>query len=154
MKDVKPLADMGIQLSAVAMGREAADIVIKNGKLVNVNTMEIQHGIDVAITQGRIALVGDASACTGENTEVIDATGHYITPGFMDGHIHVESSFLTVSQYNNSVVPHGTSAIFMDPHEIANVLGMKGVDLMMDEAKTLPLRCYTTTPSCVPAAPV
>lgn len=153
MKHVTSLAESGRTLSAVAMGTEKADTVLKNCRLVNVNTLEIQENIDVAISCGRVALIGDASHCIGDKTEVIDLTGMYISPGFMDGHIHVESSFLTVSQYAKSVVPHGTSAIFMDPHEIANVLGMKGVKLMVDEARDLPLRVYTTMPSCVPAAP-
>ena len=148
-----PLEDITMELSDVAMGRRGADLVIQNGKLVNVNTKEIIEGVDVAVYKGRIALVGDASGCIKDDTEVIDATGYYLSPGFMDGHIHVESSMLTVSQYSNTVVPHGTTAIFMDPHEIANVLGLKGVKLMMDESASLPLRVYATVPSCVPAAP-
>jgi len=153
MQDIKTLTQRGIKLANVAMGKESADLVIQNGKLVNVNTMEIQEGIDVAIVGDRIALVGDAGHCIGDETVVLDATDQYITPGFMDGHIHVESSFLTVSEYSRSVLPHGTSAVFMDPHEIANVLGVKGVELMLAEAEQVLLRVYTTIPSCVPAAP-
>ncbi len=148
-----PLEDITMELSDVAMGRRGADLVIKNGKLVNVNTREILEGVDVAVYKGRVALVGDAAGCIGDDTKIMDATGYYLSPGFMDGHIHVESSMLTVSQYSNTVVPHGTTAIFMDPHEIANVLGLKGVKLMMDESTSLPLRVYATVPSCVPAAP-
>jgi adenine deaminase len=148
-----PLETITMELADVAMGRRKADMVIKNGTLVNVNTKELQEHIDVALCKGRIALVGDASHCIGETTQIIDATGLYIAPGFMDGHIHVESSMLTVSQYSTAVVPHGTTAIFMDPHEIANVLGLKGVKLMLDEARDVPLRVYATVPSCVPAAP-
>ncbi len=148
-----PLENITMELSDVAMGRRAAELVIKNGKLVNVNTKEILEGMDVAVYKGRIALVGDASKCIDENTTVMDATGYYLSPGFMDGHIHVESSMLTVSQYSNTVVPHGTTAIYMDPHEIANVLGLDGVKLMIDESKSVPLRVYATVPSCVPAAP-
>jgi len=151
--DFIPLEDITMELADVAMGRRNADLVIKNGTLVNVNTKELLEHTDVAIYKGRIALVGDASHCVGKDTNIIDATGLYIAPGFMDGHIHVESSMLTVSQYSNAVVPHGTTAIFMDPHEIANVLGLKGVKLMLDEAKDLPLRVFATVPSCVPAAP-
>ena len=147
-----PLETITMELADVAMGRRKADMVIKNGTLVNVNTKELQEHIDVALYKGRIALVGDASHCIGETTQIIDATGLYIAPGFMDGHIHVESSMLTVSQYSTAVVPHGTTAIFMDPHEIANVLGLKGVKLMLDEARDVPLRVYATVPSCVPAA--
>jgi len=148
------LAQVTEHLVAVAMGREPADVVIKNGRLVNVLTGEIQNGIDVAITHGRIAYVGeDASHAIGETTQVIDATDHYITPGFMDGHIHIESSMITVSEYAKAVVPHGTTAIYMDPHEIANVLGLPGIRLMIEESKHVPLRVFVAMPSCVPAAP-
>ncbi len=148
-----PLEKITAELCDVAMGRRPAELVITGGRLVNVNTHEIQDGIDVAVYRGRIALVGDARDCIGKETRVIEAEGHYLCPGFMDGHIHVESSMLSVSQYSETVVPHGTTAIFMDPHEIANVLGLKGVRLMMDEAASVPLRVYATVPSCVPAAP-
>lgn len=148
------LAQVTRQLVAVAMGRAAAEVVIRNGRLVNVLTGEIQNGIDVAITHGRIAYVGeDASHTIGEATQVIDATGHYITPGFMDGHIHIESSMITVSEYAKAVVPHGTTSVYMDPHEIANVLGLPGIRLMIDESKSVPLRVFVAMPSCVPAAP-
>jgi adenine deaminase len=136
--DFMPLETITMELADVAMGRRKADMVIKNGTLVNVNTKELLEHTDVAIYKGRIALVGDATHCVGDTTEIIDATGLYIAPGFMDGHIHVESSMLTVSQYSTAVVPHGTTAIFMDPHEIANVLGLKGVKLMLDEARDVP----------------
>ena len=148
-----PLESITMELSDVAMGRRKADMVIKNGTLVNVNTKELQEHIDVAIYKGRIALVGNASHCIGDTTTIIDATGLFISPGFMDGHVHIESSMVTVSQYSRAVVPHGTTAIFMDPHEIANVLGLNGVKLMLDEAKDVPLRVYATVPSCVPSAP-
>ena len=151
--DITPLENCTAALCDVAIGRRPADLVIRGGRLVNVNTHEIQEGVDVAVSRERIALVGDASACVGAETEIIDATGCYLTPGFMDGHIHVESSMLTLSQYGNAVIPHGTTAIFMDPHEIANVLGLKGVRLMLDEADEIDFRVYATVPSCVPAAP-
>ncbi|WP_308895247.1 adenine deaminase [Candidatus Desulfosporosinus nitrosoreducens] len=147
------LAEVTEKLAAVAQGREPADTVIRNARLVNVNTAEIVSGVDVAITQGRIALVGDASHTIGETTQIIDVKGHYITPGFMDGHIHVESSMLSVKEYARAVIPHGTTAIFMDPHEMANVLGMDGVRLMIEDGRNVPLRVYTAMPSCVPAAP-
>lgn len=148
-----PLAQVTQQLAAVAMGRQPADTVIKNAKLVNVNTGEIIPNTDVAITHGRIAVVGDAAHTVGADTNVIDATGYYLTPGFMDGHIHVESSMVTVSEYAKAVLPHGTTSIYMDPHEIANVLGMKGIRLMADEGRLVPLRVFVTMPSCVPAVP-
>lgn len=147
------LAEVTEQLVAVAMGRRPADLVIRNCRLVNVNTGEIQPSLDVAVAAGRIALVGDAARTIGEQTMVVEAAGRYLAPGFMDGHIHVESSMLTVREYSRAVVPHGTTAIFMDPHEIANVLGLPGVRLMIEEGRTVPLRVYTAMPSCVPAAP-
>lgn len=147
------LSEVTKELVYVAQGLKKAEVVIKNGKLINVNTSEILENIDVAITHGRIALVGDAKHTIGENTQVIDATGMYIAPGFMDGHIHVESSMLSVKEYAKAVIPHGTTAIYMDPHEIGNVLGMNGIKLMIEDGLDVPLRVYTTMPSCVPATP-
>ncbi|WP_330400970.1 adenine deaminase [Sporanaerobium hydrogeniformans] len=145
------LADVTEKLVLTARGELKADLVIQNGTLLNVATAEMIPHTDVAITHGRIALVGDASHTIGPDTQVIDATGLYISPGFMDGHLHVESSMLTVKEYAASVIPHGTTSIFMDPHEIANVLGMKGVELMIQDGMDVPLSVYTTMPSCVPA---
>ena len=147
------LASSTKKLVAVAQGRAFADAVIINGNLVNVNTGEIQENIDVAIANGRIALVGDASKCIDDSTLIIDATNKFICPGFMDGHIHVESSMMTVNQYARTVIPHGTTSIYMDPHEIGNVLGMKGINLMIQDSKNTPLRVFSMMPSCVPACP-
>ena len=149
----KPLWDVARTLSAVAGGRTPADTVIRNGRLVNVCTAEIQDGLDIAIVEGRIALVGDASACIGENTKVIDAKGQYLSPGFLDAHIHIESSMLSVTEYAKVVVPHGTTGIYPDPHEICNVLGVDGVKCMVEESRSTPLKCMYTMPSCVPAVP-
>ena len=147
----KPLWDCTIRLAKVATGAEKADVVIKNARLINVCTHEIMDDISVAIADGRIALVGDASHCIGENTKVIDAENKYLAPAFMDGHIHIESSMLSVGEYAKAVVSHGTSAVFIDPHEICNVLGLDGVGYMMEDAKRTPLKTMLTTPSCVPA---
>ena len=151
MKKRYKLSEVTKQLVLVASGKEKADLVIQNGTLVNVNTGELLPHMDVAISHGRIALVGDATHTIGETTHVIDAHGLYIAPGFIDGHIHVESSMVTVKEYAKAVIPHGTTTIMMDPHEIANVLGTKGVHMMIQEGKELPLNVYTTMPSCVPA---
>lgn len=140
-------------LSDVAMGRKPAETVIRHARLVNVCTHEILENTDVAIACGRIALVGDASHCIGEETKVIDATGQLIAPGFLDGHIHIESSMMTPVEYARSVLPHGTTGIYHDPHEICNVLGLKGVDLMAADSAKTPLKAMLTTPSCVPAVP-
>lgn len=140
-------------LSDVAMGRKPAETVIRNARLVNVCTHEILDHTDVAIACGRIALVGDASHCIGEETKIIDADGQLIAPGFLDGHIHIESSMMTPVEYARVVLPHGTTGIYHDPHEICNVLGLKGVDLMAADSAKTPLKAMLTTPSCVPAVP-
>lgn len=146
-----PLWECSQTLVKVAAGIEKADLVITNAKLINVCTHEILENIDVAVAKGRIAMVGDCKHCVGENTQVIDASGKYLAPAFMDGHIHVESSMLTVGEYAKAVLAHGTSGIFMDPHEICNVLGLDGVKYMLQDAKRTPLKAMLTTPSCVPA---
>lgn len=148
-----PLWEASRTLAAVAQGRQPAELVIKNAKLVNVCTAEILPDTDVAIACGRIALVGNADHCIGEGTQVVDANGQYIAPGFLDGHIHVESSMLSVGEYAKAVVVHGTTGIYMDPHEICNVLGLDGVKCMIEDSKRTPLKTMVTTPSCVPSVP-
>lgn len=135
----------------VAMGRLKADIVLKNANLVNVCTGEIIEA-DVAIKGERIAFVGEASHTIGDTTKVFDLNGKYVCPGFLDGHVHVESAMVTISQFARGVLPHGTTGVFIDPHEIANVLGVDGVKIMIDEGQHVPLRVYVTVPSCVPAS--
>ncbi|MGF7184306.1 adenine deaminase [Desulfitispora alkaliphila] len=147
------LAEVSRELSAAAMGIEKADVIITGGNVVNVHTGEIEQGKDVVIKAGRVVLVGKSDHARGENTEIIDASGYYLAPGFMDGHVHIESSMVTATEFAKAVLPNGTTTVFMDPHEIANVLGMDGVKLMIEEGKDLPLRVYATMPSCVPAAP-
>ncbi len=148
-----PLWECSQTLVKVAAGIEKAELVIKNAKLINVCTHEILESVDVAVAKGRIAMVGDCKHCIGDTTQVIEANGKYLAPAFMDGHIHVESSMLTVSEYAKAVVAHGTSGIFMDPHEICNVLGLDGVKYMLEDAKRTTLKAMLTTPSCVPAVP-
>ncbi len=141
-------------LVAVAAGRKAADTVITNAGWVNVHSAEIIPETDIAIVHGRFAFVGpSAKHCIGPATKMIDAAGRYACPGFCDGHMHVESGMLTVTRFAEAVAPHGTTSMFIDPHEIANVLGVSGVRLMHDEAAGLPLNIYVQMPSCVPSAP-
>jgi adenine deaminase len=147
------LHEVSKHLVDVAMGRAHADLVIKDAALVNVHTAEIIPHTDVAVAKGRIALIGDASHTVGPDTIITDASGMYLAPGLLDGHIHVESSMVNVTGFATAVVPYGTTAIFMDPHEIANVLGLEGIRLMHEEGREVPLRVFTTIPSCVPAAP-
>ena len=148
-----PLWEVSGQLAAVAGGARPAALVITHANLINVCTKEILADISVAISAGRIALVGDASHCIGEGTQVVDADGQYLAPGFLDGHIHVESSMMSAGEYARAVIPHGTTGIYMDPHEICNVLGLPGVKCMLDDAARTPLKAMMTTPSCVPAVP-
>ncbi|MEG1879050.1 MAG: adenine deaminase [Pseudoflavonifractor sp.] len=147
-----PLWQAAKALSAVAQGQSSADMVVKNAKLVNVCTAELQENMAVAVTMGRIAYVGtNADHCIGPNTKVIDAGGKFLAPGLLDGHIHIESSMMTVRGFAQAVLPHGTTGVYYDPHEICNVLGADGVHLLMDEADGLPLKAMLTMPSCVPA---
>lgn len=148
-----PLWECTRKLSAVALGREKADLVITNVKLVNVCTHEILDNYGVAVSMGRIAAIGDVSASIGNDTRVIDGKGRYLAPAFMDGHMHIESSMLTAGEYARAVIPHGTCGIFFDPHEICNVIGLDGVRCMLNDAETTPLKAMLTTPSCVPAVP-
>lgn len=150
----KPLHEMTRDLSLVALGERPADLVIRNGRWVNVHSGEIIGGSSVAVVGSRIAACGpEIEPKIGPETTVIDAGGRYLVPGLLDAHVHVESSMLTVGQFVAAVLPHGTTGAFIDPHEIANVLGLEGVRLMADEAKTTPMRIYVQVPSCVPAAP-
>ncbi|HNM37604.1 MAG TPA: adenine deaminase [Anaerolineales bacterium] len=138
----------------VAMGRANADLVVKNGKWVSVQSGEIVPNIDIAVVQGHIAFVGrDASHTIGKKTKVIDAKGHYLVPGLLDAHMHVESGMVTVTEFVRAVAVRGTTGMFIDPHEIANVFGLKGVKLMVDEAQKQPIHVWVQMPSCVPSAP-
>ncbi|GAB4498441.1 MAG: adenine deaminase [Anaerolineales bacterium] len=138
----------------VAMGRAHADLVIKGGRWVSVQSGEIIPNTDVAIVQGRIAFVGhDASHTIGKKTKVIEASGKYLVPGLLDGHMHVESGMVTVTEFVRAVAVRGTTGMFVDPHEIANVFGLKGVKLMVDEAQKQPIHVWVQMPSCVPSAP-
>ena len=147
-------AQMTRALVDVAMGRLPADLVIRNGRWVCVQSGEILPEIDVAVKGERIAYVGnDASHTIGRDTQVIEADGRYLVPGLLDGHMHVESGMLTVTEFVRAVIPHGTTAMFIDPHEIANVFGLDGVRLMVDEAAVQPIHVWVQMPSCVPSAP-
>ncbi len=151
---IKSWAELAPQLVAVAAGRAAADLVVRGGRLVNVHTREVLDGWQVAVAGGRFAYVGpDASHCIGPDTQLIEADGRYLIPGLCDGHMHIESGMLTPAEFAAAVIPHGTTTMFTDPHEIANVLGLDGVRMMHDEALMQPINIYTQMPSCAPSAP-
>ena len=146
--------DLSRGLVDVAMGRKPADMVIQNGRWVCVQSGEVIENTDIAIVNGHIAYVGpDASHTIGEATQMIDADGRYLVPGLLDGHMHVESGMVTVTEFVRAVIPYGTTGMFIDPHEIANVFGLKGVKLMVDEAAVQPIHVWVQAPSCVPSAP-
>ncbi len=145
---------MARELVAVAMGRWPADLVIRDGRWVNLSSGEIIEHTDIAVLGSRIAYCGpDTSRMIGPKTKVIEAKGRYLLPGLLDAHVHIESSMLTLTEFAKAVLPHGTTGAFIDPHEIANVLGLAGVKLMLEEAARTPLQIYLQVPSCVPAAP-
>jgi adenine deaminase len=146
--------DVAAVLVNVAAGRAPADMIITGGIWVNVHTREALPDHDIAIVRGRIAFVGpDASHCRGDATEIIEANGRYMIPGLCDGHMHIESGMLTPAEFARAVIPHGTTSMFTDPHEIANVLGLAGVRMMHDEALMQPVNIFTQMPSCAPSAP-
>ncbi len=136
----------------VAKGEVPADLAVVNGLLVNVYTGEIYPG-GVAVAGDTIAAVGDVGYALGPDTRVIDAGGRYIVPGFIDGHIHPESTSLSVRSFAEIVLKHGTTAIFTDLHEVGVVGGLEAIEAVLDEAKATDLAIYFVVPSHVPFSP-
>ena len=132
----------------VARGLKKADLVIKNANIVNVLSEEIYKG-DIAIVDGIIAGIGENYS--GEKE--IDINGGYVSPSFIDGHVHLESAMMLPKEFASVVLPAGTTTVIIDPHEISNVLGLHGISFMHEAVKNLPLDVYTMLPSCVPATP-
>ncbi|HSG81977.1 MAG TPA: adenine deaminase [Gemmatimonadota bacterium] len=137
--------DLRRKLIEVARGDAPADLLLKNARLVNVMSGEV-HDADIAIYQGRIAGFGDYDA-----RQTLDLQGAYVCPGLIDAHVHIESSMVTVPEFARAVVPHGTTTVVTDPHEIANVLGVPGIQYMLDSSDGLPLHVFAMASSCVPA---
>ncbi len=127
--------------------RRKADLVLKNGKIVNVFSHEILEG-DLAIDNGKIIGIGNY-----EGEKEVDLKGKYVAPGLIDSHVHIESASTTPLEFARAVLPRGTTTVVADPHEIGNVLGLRGIKYMLDSSKDLPLKCYFMLPSCVPATP-
>ena len=130
-----------------ARGDSPCDMVIKNAKIIDVFSSEIIES-SVGITDGTIVGIGEY-----EGEKNIDAKGAFLVPGFVEGHIHVESTLLTIPEFAKAVLPHGTTTAIIDPHEIANVYGLSGIKYMLDSAATCPLDIFVMLPSCVPASP-
>ncbi|KGK97734.1 hypothetical protein LI82_08110 [Methanococcoides methylutens] len=133
-----------------ATGKVKADTIFTGGCIVNVNTKEILDW-DIAVKDGYIVGIGDVSCLKGDATHLIDVSGRYICPGLVDGHVHFESSMVTLSQFSVPALQHGTTSVVIDPHEIANVLGKKGIELVLEEASSLLLNAFVAISSCVPA---
>ena len=151
---MKTSLELTKKLVDVAMGRVPADMVIRNGVWVSVQSGEFILKTDIAIVDGHIAYVGkDASHCVSKDTVIINAGGKHLVPGLLDGHMHVESGMVTVTEFVRAVAKRGTTGMFIDPHEIANVFGLKGVKLMVDDAAEQPIHVWVQIPSCVPSAP-
>ncbi|MBF8983123.1 adenine deaminase [Lutibacter sp. B2] len=129
----------------IATGRKQASIVLKNCKIINVFTEEIINA-DIAIEEDVIVGIGEY-----EGKEEINMNGKYVAPGLIDAHVHIESSMLTPGEFSRTIVPRGTTTIIADPHEIANVCGLKGIKYILDESEKLPLSVYIMLPFCVPA---
>ena len=138
---------------ACALGEIPADLIIKNVDHINVCTHEILEPEDIAIKRNRIVRIGDASDITSKNTRVLDGKNLFAAPGFIESHIHLESSMVAPSQFTQAVLPHGTTTAIIDPHEIANVLGLLGIETLLAASTQLPLKLLVAIPSCVPAAP-
>ena len=136
------------KLIETARGKRKADLVIKNANIINVLSEEIHKG-DIAICDGVIAGIGENY----EGEKEIDAKGAYVSPAFIDGHVHLESSMVLPHEFAKAVVPCGTTTVIIDPHEISNVLGLHGISYMHEAVKNLPLDVFTMLPSCVPATP-
>jgi adenine deaminase len=130
---------------SVARGEVPAELLFKNAQLVNVFSGEI-HNANVAVDDGRVIGFGDYDA-----KEIIDLGGAYLAPSLIDGHFHVESTMVTIPEFARAVVPHGTGAMVIDPHEYANVLGMDGIRYVLESSKDLPIDFFIMLPSCVPA---
>ena len=132
----------------VAAGREKADLVLKNATFVNVFSGELET-CDIAVAEGLIVGLGSY-----EGHDERDMTGRMILPGFIDAHIHLESSLVTPSEFARAVIPHGTTTVITDPHEITNVMGTDGIDYMLSATEGLPMDTMFMIPSCVPASPL
>lgn len=147
-REIEERCEQKQQMISVAMGKKPADLVFKNAIYVNVFTSELTM-CDIAVCDGIIVGLGEY---TGD--EEIDMIGKIICPGLMDAHIHLESSLVSPVEFAKAVIPHGTTTVITDPHEIANVMGVKGIEYMMQATKGLPLDVKFMLPSCVPATPL
>jgi len=139
-------------LVSVALGNEKAELIVQGGTLVNVATSETYQA-DIAVKGERIAIVGNVEHTMGDFTEVVDARGKYLVPGLIDAHFHIESAMVSPWEFARVVLPRGNTTVVVDPSWTANVMGIQGVKLLLDQAKSCPVRILIDAPSCVPLAP-
>src|SRR4030042_5900255 len=134
---------------AFAKGEKEVDLLLTKAQLINVLSGRIETTQSVAIAQGEIVGLGEYPA-----KEILDLEGRFLMPGFIDAHVHIESSMVGVGEYARAVLPHGVTTVVTDFHEIANVMGIKGIALMRTGIEKIPLNLFVMLPSCVPATPL
>jgi adenine deaminase len=149
--DVPFLADVTVQLAAVASGRAAPDLVIRGGRILSVYTERILPEREIWISRGRIAAIKPTASCSFSGVPVFDAYGGILAPGLVDAHLHIESSMMTACAYAEAALLNGTTTVFCDSHEIGNVCDLEGVEWMLEDARQAPLNIFLTVPSTVPA---
>ena len=137
-----------LRIVEVAAGREKADLVLKNAAYVNVFSSQICRA-DIAVAEGLIVGMGTYSG-----VQEVDVSGKIVLPGFLDAHIHLESAMVSPGEFARAVLPHGTTTVVADPHEIANVMGADGIEYMLQATEDLPVDVRFMLPSCVPATPM
>lgn len=152
MNDLYTAAARLHQVDVLMDSTKTAERVLKGGNVVNVITKEI-YPADIAIEGDRILMVGDCQALIGEKTDVIDVSGKYLTPGFIDSHMHFESAMLTITEFSRLSLPTGTTCLISDPHEIGNVLGLTGIKAMAEEAALMPHHVFCRVPALTPDSP-
>ena len=132
----------------VAAGRQKADLVLKNARYLNVFSNEFCVG-DIAVAEGLVVGMGEYSGIN-----EVDVSGKLVLPGLIDAHIHLESTLLSPAEFARAVLPHGTTTVICDPHEIANVMGVDGIEYMIEATEGLPVDVHFMLPSCVPSTPL
>lgn len=152
MKYIKQAIEYKELIDTLMSNKHHADIVLYGGNIVNVLTREIYTG-DIAINGKYVLMVGDCESLIGENTIVVDVRGKYLSPGFIDSHMHFESSMLTVTEFSRLSIPSGTTTLIADPHEIGNALGTVGMKAMADEANYVPNYVRFVVPALTPDCP-
>lgn len=151
-EDLRLVAERNKLIDVLMDSNKYAEKVLKNGKIINVITKEIYEA-DLAIQDSYIVMVGDCSFLIGPETEVYDMTGKYISPGFIDSHMHFESAMLSITEFSRLSIPTGTTCLISDPHEIGNVLGTTGIKAMCEEAATMPQHVFSRVPALTPDSP-